>query len=62
LSFSFGVASFDPSAPVSMEQLLVEADARMYEAKLRRGRARTSPLVFATDTPARTAQVSVPVS
>jgi diguanylate cyclase (GGDEF)-like protein/PAS domain S-box-containing protein len=38
LSFSLGLASFDPLAPVPLESLLVEADARMYEAKGRRQR------------------------
>jgi diguanylate cyclase (GGDEF)-like protein/PAS domain S-box-containing protein len=33
LSFSLGVAFFDPQTPVAIEQLLAEADARMYEAK-----------------------------
>jgi len=36
LSFSLGAATFDPLAPVPIEALLVEADARMYEAKARR--------------------------
>jgi diguanylate cyclase (GGDEF)-like protein/PAS domain S-box-containing protein len=46
LSFSLGLASFDPNAPVAMEALLGEADARMYEAKAqkRRPRSRTSQL------------------
>jgi diguanylate cyclase (GGDEF)-like protein/PAS domain S-box-containing protein len=46
LSFSVGMAAFDPSAPVAMETLLGEADARMYAAKAqkRRPRSRTSGL------------------
>jgi len=43
LAFSLGVASFDPAAPIAMESLLVEADARMYEAKARRQRPRSRP-------------------
>jgi diguanylate cyclase (GGDEF)-like protein/PAS domain S-box-containing protein len=46
LSFSLGVASFDPLAPVPMEALLVEADARMYEAKARRRMVRSTPVPF----------------
>jgi diguanylate cyclase (GGDEF)-like protein/PAS domain S-box-containing protein len=41
LSFSLGVATFDPLSPVPIEDLLVEADARMYEAKARRQLGRT---------------------
>ncbi len=49
LSFSVGVACFDPLAPVPMEELLVEADTRMYEAKNRRRQVRSrSPVVFVT--------------
>ena len=46
LSFSVGVATFDPKAPVAMETLLGQADERMYEAKAqkRRPRSRTSQL------------------
>ena len=33
LSFSTGVAWFDPDAPRSLEELLAEADSRMYENK-----------------------------
>ena len=36
LAFSLGVSSYDPRAPVSIEQLISEADARMYEAKQER--------------------------
>jgi diguanylate cyclase (GGDEF)-like protein/PAS domain S-box-containing protein len=43
LSFSLGVASFDPSAPVPIETLLRQADERMYEAKAQRGRPRSNP-------------------
>jgi diguanylate cyclase (GGDEF)-like protein/PAS domain S-box-containing protein len=43
LALSLGVASFDPAAPVAIEKLLVEADARMYEAKARRQRPRPRP-------------------
>jgi diguanylate cyclase (GGDEF)-like protein len=47
LSFSLGVACFDPQNPVAIEQLLVEADARMYEAKAagKRPRASTTPQI-----------------
>jgi diguanylate cyclase (GGDEF)-like protein/PAS domain S-box-containing protein len=49
LSFSVGVACFDPLAPVPMEELLVEADTRMYEAKNRRRHVRSrSPMVLVT--------------
>lgn len=33
LAFSLGVSLYDPSAPLPMEQLISEADARMYAAK-----------------------------
>jgi diguanylate cyclase (GGDEF)-like protein len=36
LAFSTGVAAFDPSAPESLEELLSEADSRMYRDKRRR--------------------------
>ena len=36
LAFSLGVARFDPNAPVPIEKLITEADARMYEVKARR--------------------------
>jgi diguanylate cyclase (GGDEF)-like protein/PAS domain S-box-containing protein len=36
LAFSLGVATFDPSAPLPIETLMAEADARMYEVKARR--------------------------
>ena len=62
LSFSFGVASFDPLAPVSMEKLLVEADARMYEAKMRRRRARASSAAFASNALDRGARTARPWS
>ena len=62
LSFSFGVASFDPFAPVPMETLLVEADTRMYEAKMRRRRVRTSPLPFAASALGRPTRASGPPS
>jgi diguanylate cyclase (GGDEF)-like protein/PAS domain S-box-containing protein len=39
LAFSLGVARFDPDAPVAIEALITEADARMYEAKQRRRRS-----------------------
>jgi diguanylate cyclase (GGDEF)-like protein/PAS domain S-box-containing protein len=45
LSFSLGVAAFDPAAPVAMEKLLVEADSRMYEAKAQRQSRRSRPPV-----------------
>ena len=44
LSFSLGIARFDPAAPVAIEALLVEADARMYEAKARQQRPRSRPV------------------
>jgi len=43
LSFSLGVASFDPAAPVTIESLLVEADTRMYQAKAGRKPTRSRP-------------------
>jgi diguanylate cyclase (GGDEF)-like protein/PAS domain S-box-containing protein len=45
LSMSIGVASYDPpgAAPRTIEQLLVQADARMYEEKVQTYRDRTSP-------------------
>jgi diguanylate cyclase (GGDEF)-like protein/PAS domain S-box-containing protein len=43
LSFSIGVACFDPSTPVAMEALLIDADTRMYEAKGRRQQLRKRP-------------------
>jgi diguanylate cyclase (GGDEF)-like protein/PAS domain S-box-containing protein len=36
ISFSLGVARFDPSSPVPIETLITEADALMYEVKARR--------------------------
>jgi diguanylate cyclase (GGDEF)-like protein len=33
LSFSSGVASFDPEAPVSLDELMAEADSKMYASK-----------------------------
>jgi diguanylate cyclase (GGDEF)-like protein/PAS domain S-box-containing protein len=44
LSFSLGVSMFDPLAPAPIESLLVEADARMYEAKGGRKRPRSHAL------------------
>lgn len=43
VAFSLGVATFDPAAPIAIESLLVEADARMYEAKAKRQRPRGRP-------------------
>ncbi|HEV8547965.1 MAG TPA: diguanylate cyclase [Polyangiaceae bacterium] len=44
VSFSLGVATFDPQAPVAIEALLAEADRRMYQAKAHRKRpASNSP-------------------
>ncbi len=43
LSFSYGVASFDPNAPLPIETLLGQADERMYEAKALKRRARSRP-------------------
>jgi diguanylate cyclase (GGDEF)-like protein/PAS domain S-box-containing protein len=62
LAFSFGVACFDPSAPVSMENLLVEADARMYEAKVRRRRTRANSVAFGTGALERRERASGPSS
>jgi len=36
LAFSTGVAAFDPSSPEALEELLSEADSRMYLDKRRR--------------------------
>jgi diguanylate cyclase (GGDEF)-like protein len=36
LSLSVGAAEFDPARPVTLERLINEADARMYERKLRK--------------------------
>ena len=33
LSFSAGVAMFDPEAPLTLDQMMVIADERMYECK-----------------------------
>jgi two-component system cell cycle response regulator len=38
LSLSIGVARFDPRCPVSLEELMVQADQAMYEQKERRRR------------------------
>src|SRR5262249_28917320 len=38
LAFSVGFATCDPDLPVSVETLLAQADARMYEAKAARKR------------------------
>jgi diguanylate cyclase (GGDEF)-like protein len=35
-SISLGIASFDPKQPVSLNDLLVQADRSMYEAKVRK--------------------------
>lgn len=43
LSFSLGVALFDPAVPVPIETLLMDADARMYAAKAERRRPRSNP-------------------
>jgi diguanylate cyclase (GGDEF)-like protein len=40
LSLSVGVALFEPAAPCTLDQLLSQADARMYAEKQLRGRAR----------------------
>ena len=40
LSFSVGVARLDPSRPVTLDELIVEADATMYRQKRRRGQDR----------------------
>jgi diguanylate cyclase (GGDEF)-like protein/PAS domain S-box-containing protein len=48
LSFSFGLATFDPRTPVPIETLLDEADGRMYEAKLQARRARARRTDFST--------------
>jgi diguanylate cyclase (GGDEF)-like protein len=41
LSFSIGVAAFDPADPSPLEELIKLADARMYEAKVQRRRNRS---------------------
>jgi diguanylate cyclase (GGDEF)-like protein len=33
LSFSYGIAKFDPEKPVSLDNLMAESDERMYEDK-----------------------------
>jgi diguanylate cyclase (GGDEF)-like protein/PAS domain S-box-containing protein len=43
LSFSLGIASFDPAAPVAIEALLIEADSRMYQVKAGRKVLRSRP-------------------
>lgn len=43
LSLSIGSATFDASGPRTVEDLVAEADRRMYEDKRRRGRARRGP-------------------
>jgi diguanylate cyclase (GGDEF)-like protein/PAS domain S-box-containing protein len=40
LSFSMGLATFEPTLPVPIETLLAQADARMYESKAQRRRRR----------------------
>ncbi|HEX6273415.1 MAG TPA: diguanylate cyclase [Polyangiaceae bacterium] len=40
ISFSVGLATFEPTLPVPIETLLAQADARMYEAKAARRRRR----------------------
>jgi diguanylate cyclase (GGDEF)-like protein/PAS domain S-box-containing protein len=42
LSFSLGVATYDPQKPVAIDVLMTEADTRMYEEKARR-RPRSRP-------------------
>lgn len=44
LSASIGVAVFDPSQPCSFDELLRDADAKMYEAKNRRKLEGTQPI------------------
>ncbi|MGD0678078.1 MAG: diguanylate cyclase [Polyangiaceae bacterium] len=43
LSLSVGVSTWDPAKPRSMNELLAEADARMYEAKRHRAGTSTNP-------------------
>jgi len=38
LAFSTGVSRFDPSTPETLEELLSQADRRMYREKRRRKR------------------------
>lgn len=40
LSLSRGTARLDPFAPVSLDELMAEADSDLYEAKRRRATAR----------------------
>lgn len=40
LAVSVGLAIFDPAAPVTVDELIRQADARMYEEKMRRKAAR----------------------
>ncbi len=42
VSLSIGAATLDPARPRSIEDLIAEADRRMYEDKRRRGRARVA--------------------
>lgn len=48
LSFSFGVARFDPKRAVSLGELMAEADRAMYENK--RSRFTSCPIMPSTDT------------
>lgn len=41
LSFSLGLASYEPEKPSTIDELLDRADQRMYEEKRRKGRANT---------------------
>ncbi len=41
LSFSVGVARYDPERPCSIEELLTQADANMYESKWRKRQVHT---------------------
>jgi PleD family two-component response regulator len=38
LAFSAGIAAYDPAAPITIEELLAQADKLMYEAKGRKSR------------------------
>jgi diguanylate cyclase (GGDEF)-like protein len=38
LAFSAGIAAYDPAAPITIEELLAQADKLMYEAKGRKTR------------------------
>jgi diguanylate cyclase (GGDEF)-like protein len=49
ISLSVGLATFDPAAPTSLEDLIVRADGRMYSQKKARPALPGSALVAAND-------------